>query len=229
MNFQIPVFWVLFILWLLFFLASYKKNYPTSLKAKDIATDAFFIAIIAVMGFIPQVGYISVTPWLSLTLCHLPVLIGAYLFGWKKGTLYGLAFGITSWIEALLTGTGFNALFIVPWVSVLPRVVFGFLSGLTFQLLKKTPKIDGNGVAVGVISALLTCLHTVLVFLDLYAFYPSLIGSYFASSNPVAEGVALTFLGLIGLGMVGEASLAAISVPLVGKAVRKIVQSNPEK
>lgn len=224
MNYQIIVFWVLFTLWALLFLGNYKQSYPTSLKSKDIAVDAFFIAIIAVMGFVPQIGYIAILPWLSLTLCHLPVLLGAYLYGWKKGALYGLAFGITSWIEALLTGTGFNALFIVPWVSVLPRLLFGFLSGLAFQLLRKTPKIYTNGVAVGALAALLTCLHTALVFLDLYVFYPSVIGNYFVSKDPVVAGVALTFFGLIALGMAGEASLAAIIVPLVGKAVRKIAK-----
>ncbi|MFA6620022.1 MAG: ECF transporter S component [Bacilli bacterium] len=226
MNLASLSFWILLIVWGLFFLRFYKKSSLSSVKTKDITIDAFFLGIIILMGAVPQLGYIQVLPWLSLTLMHLPVLIGAYLYGWKKGLLFGTAFGLTSWVAALTRSTGaLDLLFIYPWVSVLPRMVFGLVSGLLFQLLKKTPKIEKNGWLVGVMAFLLTCFHTVTVFLDLYLFYPMLIGSYFASTNPVVSGVGITFLVAIALGMIGEAVLAAIVVPVSGKAIRKAMSN----
>jgi uncharacterized membrane protein len=221
MNYQVVVFWALFLVWFFAFTFVYRSFYPSRLKARDVALDAMFIAIILLMGFVPQVGYITIVPGLSLTLLHLPVLIGAYLFGWKKGALYGLAFGVTSWIEAMIQGGVFNAFFIYPWVSVLPRVLFGAISGFCFQYLKKNPKIYGSGWIVGAISFLLTCLHTGLVFADLYVFYPKEISAFFTSGNSLISGVSFTFLAVIALGMVGEASLAAILVPSTGRMMVK--------
>lgn len=228
MNGRVIAFWLVALVWFFVLLADYSRSHPASLKSKDIAVDALFLALIALMGFVPQVGYITIVPGLSLTLMHLPVLLGAYLYGWKKGTLYGFAFGVTSWLMALQNPVGFNGFFVYPWVSVLPRLLFGFASGLFFQLLKKTPKIYLSGWALGGASALLTCLHTGLVFLDLYAFFPTEIGGYFQSGNSLIAGVAFAFALVVGLGMIGEASLSAVLVPLVGQAVAKRLGNSEE-
>jgi uncharacterized membrane protein len=222
MNYDTLLFWILLILWGVCFLAFWKKSRPSDFKTHDITIDAMFLGIIILMGAVPQLGYIQILPWLSMTLMHLPVLIGAYLFGWKKGLLYGTAFGVTSWIVALTRASGaLDVLFVYPWISVLPRMAFGLLSGLLFQLMKKTPKISKNGWAIGLAAAVLTACHTTLVFLDLYLFFPTLIGGYFASKDPVAQGIGITFVVAILLGMVGEMSLAALAVPVTGKALEK--------
>ena len=91
MNLASLYFWILLLVWGVFFLRFYKKSSPLTIKTKDITIDAFFLGIIILMGAVPQLGYIQVLPWLSLTLMHLPVLIGAYLYGWKKGLLFGTA------------------------------------------------------------------------------------------------------------------------------------------
>ena len=226
MNYDTLIFWILLLVWGVFALAFYKRTSPSKIKTRDITLDAMFLGIIILMGAVPQLGYIQILPWLSLTLLHLPVLIGAYLFGWKRGLLYGTAFGVTSWIVALTRASGaLDVLFVYPWISVLPRMLFGGLSGLLFQVLRKMPKIDKTGWACGLLSFILTCLHTGLVFLDLYIFYPTMIGAAFASTDPVAVGVGITFALAILLGMVGEASLAAIVVPVTGRALRKVEKS----
>jgi uncharacterized membrane protein len=226
MNYDTLIFWILLLLWGVFALAFYKRSSPSKIKTHDITIDAMFLGIIILMGAVPQLGYIQILPWLSLTLLHLPVLIGAYLFGWKRGLLYGTAFGLTSWIAALTRSSGaLDLLFIYPWISVLPRMLFGLLSGLLFQVMRKMPKIDKAGWMVSVASFVLTCLHTGLVFLDLYLFYPTLIAQAFASTDPVASGVKITFALAILIGMAGEASLAAVVVPVTGRALRKVEKS----
>jgi uncharacterized membrane protein len=124
---------------------------------------------------------------------------------------------------AALQGVGLNALFIYPWVSVLPRALFGLLAGAVFQLLKKTPKIYGNPAAVGGIAFLLTVCHSVLVFADLFVFYGGVMSALFASGSAVMNGVTFTFLAVIAVGMAGEATLGAIITPLAGKGLLKVL------
>lgn len=225
MNFNTIAFWVILIIWIALLLLSLHKEGPKEkegIKVQDITFHALIIALIVVMGFVPEAGYISFVPGISFSLVHLPVLIGAYRKGWKGGLIYGMAFGITSWIQAMMNPVGFNALFIVPWVSVLSRAIFGFLAGLVFDLLRKNPKLYTNVFVIAGFSFLCTIMHTVLVFADLFVFYPETMVGYFTSTSPAAEGLAFTFVAIIALGMLGEATLAAIINPLVSKALAKI-------
>ena len=88
--------WILIALFLIGILAFYQASFKAERKTKNIAFDAIIIAIILVMGLIPQVGYLFILPWLALTLLHIPVLVGASIGGAKRGALYGLVFGLTS-------------------------------------------------------------------------------------------------------------------------------------
>lgn len=222
MNYIMICFWIILLIWVgLLMLTLHKEAPKGEVKVKDITFHALIVALIAVMGFVPQAGYIQILPGISFSLIQLPVLIGAYKKGWKGGLIYGLAFGLTSWAQAAMSGTGFNALFIVPWVSVLPRAIFGVFAGFVFDLLRKTPKLYKNPFVVGGFSFGLTIIHTVLVFASLFIFYTDTTVGLFASSSPVAEGVTYTFAMVIAFGMLGEATLGAILVPAVSKAISK--------
>jgi uncharacterized membrane protein len=189
------------------------------ITVKDIAVDAIFVAIIAAMTFVPYVGMITL-PFISFTLLHLPVLLGAYLFGWRKGLLFGTAMGILSMIKALTTPglDPFNLLFVWPWISVLPRALFGFLSGLFFDMLHKNSKLYGNPLIVGLLSFAFTVMHTVFVFGSLFIFFPGITSGIFAGSGEILEGVVVGAIVIISIGMLGEAILAGIITPVVGKA-----------
>lgn len=202
----------------------YNHSHPSQQKisaTQDMAIDAIFIALILIMSFVPNMGYITVAPGISLTLIHIPVLIGACLRGVKKGTLYGLVFGISSWLEALIIGTGFNLFFIYPWTAIPCRVLFGFLSGLFFSFGRKFPKRYAKSLYLALVSLGLTWIHTGLVFFNLWIFYHQEIAALFASSAPVASGVSWTFLAVILLGAAGESILAFVLVPSISLALRK--------
>lgn len=199
-----------------------KKEKTTHEIVSGMTLDAVFIAIILLMTFVPSLGYIPVTPFVSLTLLHVPVLLGAALGGWKKGLMLGLIFGISSYMQAL-SSAGFNALFAYPWVAIPPRVLFGLCAGIVFSLLGKASKKKAFGLYLALACALLTMLHTGLVFLDLYVFYPDTITGLFSSSNPVAVGTTLTFTLVILLGMLGEMAVAAIIVPPLRMVAYKVL------
>ena len=190
------------------------------ITVKDIAVDAIFVAIIVVMTFVPYVGMITL-PFGSFTLLHLPVLLGAYLFGWRKGLVFGTAMGLCSMIKAMTTPglSPFDLLFIWPWISVLPRALFGFLSGLFFDLLHKNSKLYGNPLIVGLLSFAFTVMHTVLVFGSLFIFFPNETYGVLTAPGEIVKGVGAVVAVIVAIGMLGEATLAALVTPSVGKGV----------
>ncbi len=223
------LFWIFLLLFLLMFLFLFQKSYKKhSITARSVAIDGIFAAIIFLLGFIPQLGYIQIFPGISLTLNHIPVLIGACLFGAKKGTLYGFLFGITSMIQGAINGTGLNVLFIYPWIALPPRILFGLFAGLFFSLRKRTSKIWGSTLFESIGAFFLTVLHTALVFGDLFLFYYEETLSFFISDSPIIQGVGFTFLGALLIGALGEAILAAMVVPATCGGVRKALGNRNE-
>lgn len=191
---------------------------------RRMTADAMIMAIIMLMTFVPNLGYLAVTPFISFTLLHLPVLLGAAIGGWKRGLLFGFIFGVSSYVNAL-SSAGFNLLFAHPLVAIPPRMAFGLLAGIVFSLIGKLSKKKWNVLYLGLAAAGLTMLHTVMVFADLYAFYPETIGGLLTSGTPAATGTALTFTVLILIGMAGEMGLAAFIIPPLVVALRKAVPS----
>ncbi|MBQ7250068.1 MAG: ECF transporter S component [Bacilli bacterium] len=211
------------ILFLSFLKTTGEQKYNPHERILSMTFDAFFIAVLLLMTFVPNLGFIAVTPFISFTLMHLPVLLGAALGGPKKGILYGFVFGVASYIQAL-SSAGFNALFAFPWVAIPPRLLFGLAAGLVFGFVGKVSQTKTRGLYLTLGSALLTFLHTGLVFLDLYIFYPAEITGLFSSTSPVAAGTGLTFLLIIVIGMLGEMAIAALVIPPLYLATSKVRQ-----
>lgn len=219
MSFETVFLWVSIFLWVAVFLRLFNKIFEGGTSVQALTQDAVLIAIILIMAFLPEMGYISIVPGFSLTLMHLPVLLGAMLHGWKRGLLYGVIFGLTSLVQALISGTGLNALFIYPWISVLPRALFGFLAGWLFQALKKNPKLYANLALRGGLCFALCLAHSLMVYGMLALTFPETMSSLFLSPDILTSGLSLTFLTLAILGSLGEALLGALLVPLLGKTL----------
>lgn len=176
-----------------------------------IVFDAMFLAIIIVMTFVPYVGFIQIGP-ISFTLIHLPVLIGAALFGWKRGLMYGIFFGLGSLIKATTYPGTIDFLFVNPLISVLPRAVFGLVAGLIFSIANKLPKLYLKGGFIAVLSFLLTALHTFLVLTMLVVLYRQELQGFL---NSPVTWVGLALGGLITTGAIIEAAIAAVITPTV--------------
>jgi uncharacterized membrane protein len=173
---------------------------------------AICTAIIFLMAFVPQLGYITLGIF-SITLLHLPVLIFSYLKGYRWGWLYGLMFGLSSYLVAITRSVGALDLLFAqyPIVAILPRFLFGLLAGLSFSLLKTlVPDRAKRRIALIPLCFLLTLIHTILVFAFLYLFCREPIEELFK------EAFWPGFYTYVFLtGSLPEAATAAIVVPLV--------------
>ena len=190
-------------------------------KILMMCIDAMFLSIILIMTFTP-LGFITLFGVVSNTLIHIPVLIGALLFGYKKGLLYGTFFGLASLFKALTSPvTILDPYFVNPLVSVLPRVLFGLISGLVFDLIKKLPKVY-NMPLLYVSSFILTILHSILTLGSLslvhYQEINSLATSYYGSILLFIYGTIITN-GLI------EGGLALIITPSLYLPLKKYLNN----
>ena len=136
-------------------------------------------------------GFISIEP-IALTTVHIPVIMAAMLAGPFGGAVTGLVFGLTSMWKAGVSATAYSDLIFSPWqsgnafgsimLSIVTRVLFGFLTGLAFSALfkrsgKKWFALGSMGIAVAS-----TMLHSFMVSLTMKIFFPDANGSGILSS-----------------------------------------------
>ncbi len=135
-------------------------------KNKTIAYIAFYAiytALIAILTFVPYIGFFSIGP-VSLTTIHVAVLVFSYLAGWKHSAFFGLIFGLSSLLVSATHPSGIlDPFFVNPLISVLPRVLFSFIAGVLMSLAKKIHNKALHGITIAGISLVTTFLHSVMV------------------------------------------------------------------
>ena len=151
---------------------------------------SIFVALIFLMGMVPQIGFITIVPGNPITILHIPVLIAAVLLSFKYFWIPGLAFGVVSLIQAAMNPIGLNIAFINPLVSILPRLLFVFAVFFLFKLFKvlKDTKF-GNYIIVGLV-ALIT---GIAIFEGTFVIFSNLSD---VLNYVIAASIMLVFIGL---------------------------------
>jgi uncharacterized membrane protein len=140
----------------------------TNTRTKEIALTGVFGAMILVMALVPWLGYIQIG-LVSLTIIHIPVLIGGAAGGKRVSIYLGLIFGLSSLMIALMRPVlPSDFVFQNPLVSVLPRILFGYIAYLLYDLFNK--KMSNNLVATAISFVLATIAHTIMVLIMFWIF-----------------------------------------------------------
>ena len=169
---------------------------PTTINTRKIVVAGVLGAIAIVLG-VTQWGFIPV-PNVSgrATIMHVPAIIGAVLEGPVVGMLAGLIFGVFSMLQDT------TGLFTNPLISVVPRILIGLTSWLTYRALAKT-NVDLAAAAAGVVG---TLTNTILVVGGLVTF-----GLIPAAAIPTIVPQAIA-----------EVVIAAVLTPLVARGVNLV-------
>ncbi|MFK5883925.1 MAG: ECF transporter S component [Candidatus Izemoplasma sp.] len=138
-------------------------------RVLEITTIGVFSGLIFVMAIVPWLGFIEIGI-VSITIIHIPVLIGG-IFGGKRVSLaLGLAFGLSSLMIAFLRPTlPASFVFQNPLVSVLPRVLFGYFLYIIYKISIKTIPNEFTAMVVAFVTS--TLVHTVLVLVPMYIIF----------------------------------------------------------
>ena len=196
-------------------------------QIKKIAFTGIIIALIIVMSF-TMLGFITISSGASITLVHIPLLIGSIVLGKKYGAILGLVFGVCSLILAFMN-VSTNAPFTNPIVSIIPRVLFGFMISPIDNLIKKCIK---NDIVSTVLSlCLCTLIHTIIVLVPMYIVWRT--GFYFGVADYTAAygdgtGVnlfALIFGILLANGLIEIALAGVIGTP-IAMAMKFVLNKN---
>ena len=136
----------------------------------------------------------------------------------KRSFLFSLVFGVTSLLCALFIG---NPYFLMPWISILPRMFVGPAAYGTFRLVKKLTVKSGKeffhknlplaaGSAVGILT------NTVLVITCLSIFFPASVEGGFGVADWIKMCITINFPI--------EFVCAVILVPVLAVSVHKVTK-----
>lgn len=191
---------------------------------------ALFAAIVVLLANTP-LGMIPL-PVIKATTTHIPVILGAILFGPLAGAILGGVFGICSMVINTMTPailsfafspayatSGAGALKAV-WVAVGCRIMIGVVAGWLWILLKKLKVNDW--LALPVVGFVGSMTNTVFVMGSIYF----LLRPEYAKAMGVGiEAVLGLVMGVIGGSSVLEAIVALVLVTAIGKVLLKVSQS----
>ncbi|MCU0520630.1 MAG: ECF transporter S component [Anaerolineae bacterium] len=111
----------------------------SSERTRKVVIAGVLGAISALLGW-TRLGFL---PWFSgasLTIMHVPVIIGAVLEGPWVGAAIGLIFGAFSMLQAAIAPNGpTDVWFTNPLLAVLPRLAIGPIAWVVHRALKRWP------------------------------------------------------------------------------------------
>lgn len=185
---------------------------------------ALMAAIIIVLANTP-LGMIQL-PIIKATTVHIPVIIGAILFGPMAGAILGGVFGVCSLISNTMAPTllsfafspfmasDFGGVLKALWISIGCRVLIGVAAGWLWILLKKWNL--NTLIALPITGFVGSMVNTVTVMGSIYLL--------FAQQYAEAKEVAITavwglIMGTVTASGIPEAIAAAILVTALGKVL----------
>jgi uncharacterized membrane protein len=188
----------------------------TRTRIQNLTVNAMLIALIALMGFVPFLGFIPLGASVSITIIHLPVLLGAALLSTRSATLLGLSFGLVSLLVVVTNPTPqpIDLFFVNPLISVLPRILFGLFAGILFSFTRRFANLQQYGL-LSLFAFLATVYHTDLVLSMLWLFASAELSGLFGNLVQFIWYI-LSLNGLI------EAMLSALLIPILTLALRRI-------
>lgn len=178
---------------------------------------SMLIAILIIQTFVPILGYIPLGP-IDVTIVHITVILAAVLFGSKTGLIVGMSWGLLSMIRAYIQPTPFNVVFLNPLISVLPRLLVGWVSGLLFKMIKDRLSERWSYTLTALVG---TLMNTVLVLGGIYVF----AAETYANALGVSQTALLGVLGgVVATNGVIEVIASMVILPLVSVPIAKALK-----
>ncbi len=150
-------------------------------------------AIAVILGW-TRLGFIPWVSGASLTIMHIPAIIGAVLEGPIVGAIIGLIFGLFSMLQAAIAPNGpADVWFTNPLLAVAPRLLIGPAAWLAWEMLKKRQVV--GLLAAGLVGSLTNTI-LVLGMIGALGFLPWATLPPIVVANGLPEAVASALLTL---------------------------------
>ena len=96
------------------------------------------------------------TPWMKITIQHLPVIIGGIVEGPIVGGIVGLIFGLFSMYLNMTQPVLLSPIFMNPIIAIIPRVLIGIVSYYVFKIMKEKFNKEKLGLILSAIAGTIT-------------------------------------------------------------------------
>lgn len=96
------------------------------------------------------------TPWMKITIQHLPVIIGGIVEGPIVGGIVGLIFGLFSMYLNMTQPVLLSPIFMNPIIAIIPRVLIGIVSYYVFKVMKERFNKEKLGLILSAIAGTIT-------------------------------------------------------------------------
>lgn len=189
---------------------------------------SLFLAIMLAMGLIPNLGFIQ-TGFAAIVIIQVPVILAAYLLGYKGGIMFGFVFGLTSLINCfinpdtfaaiIMNAGGIKTLFLMIVCLLIPRVLIGITTRASYSLIAR---FDKTKIAAMGISAFIGTITNTIFFLGaFYLFAREACMSAFGAATEKAMFDMM--LGVVTFNGIIEAVTSVILCTAIGQAIDKFV------
>ena len=194
---------------------------------------ALMAAIIVLLANTP-LGLIQL-PVIKATTTHIPVILGAILYGPLGGSILGGVFGICSLVSnttaptllsfafsPFLSTTGIPGALKAVWISVGCRIMIGLVAGWLWIALKKI-HIKGKALsdfaALPIVGFLGSMTNTIFVMGSIYLLFAK---EYAAAKNVALSAVFGLVMGTVTGAGIMEAIAALVLVTALGKVLLQL-------
>ena len=191
------------------------------LCTRDMVSLSMLCGVLLVMC-ITRIGFIPL-PVIKATTMHIPVIIGAIVWGPKAGGLLGAVFGLCSiWentsspgllsfaFSPFMSTEGLVGVVKSLWIALGCRIAFGVIAGWLWLSIKKI--ISRNILALPIVAAVATVCHTLLVMGSIYLL---LAQQYALAKNVALSAVFGLVMGTVASSGIPEAIAAAVLVTAI--------------
>jgi uncharacterized membrane protein len=183
-----------------------------SLTRKIVVAGA--LGAVSVVLFVTNIGMLPWFAGVSITVVHIPVIIGAVLEGPIVGSAVGLVFGVSALIKAGISPQGpIDVFFVNPLVSVLPRILVGIAAWAAYRAFrgKAEPAAQAAAGIAGSLANSFFVLGSLVLFgaIPLATAWTVLVANSLLEAGAAAvltAGVVSAWKGIEGAG--GRAKLA---------------------
>ncbi len=184
---------------------------------------ALLIALVLVLQMLGS--FIKIGP-LPMSFVLVPIVVGAFLLGWREGGVLGFIFGIITVVMGVMGVDAFSFLlwdanpvgFVI--VCIVKAAACGLGSGLIYKALNKALGEKRLVLTTVLASVSAPIINTGLFVLGMFTFFfdslPSLFPDAYAQYGNVIE---LVLLGFAGLNFVGEFLVNLILSPAIVRIV----------
>ena len=176
-------------------------------RNRKLALAGAFSALIIVLS-LTNLGFISFSPVVSITILQIPVILCATMAGLPAGLFAGFVMGMMSLIKAAMSPSGIlDPFFVNPMSSVLPRMLLGLVAWGLWRVLNLIPRMPKT-FSAAVTGFVATFAHTLMVYGCIFIFDGADMRAALDSIGMTGAG----YFAVVGAGIVSEMVEAASSL-----------------